>query len=114
MHVGRRDRRIQVQGKTVAHNDAGEEVESWTTLATVWAEKKENGGNERFTAAQFVGKQVTTFRFSWHNAVKVVTVEHRIVFDGREFDIEAVREIGRREGIEVDCSARSENPVTNG
>ena len=111
MRAGRLDRRITIQTKVVTQDDFGGEVVSWATLAEVYAEKIENRGAERFAAQQVVGAAIMTFRFRWSEVVKAVTVTHRITFDGREFDITAVREIGRREGIEVDCAARSEDPV---
>lgn len=115
MRAGRMDRRIEIQGKTITPDAHGEETEGWATIATVWAEKRENGGSERFTAQQLIGSQVVTFRFRWSNAVKVITSEHRILFDGRIYEIEGgPREIGRREGIEVDCSVRTETQVDNG
>lgn len=111
IRAGRLDRRIDIQERVVSQDDFGSEVISWSTIATVSAEKIENNGQERFQTAQFVGKTSRSFRFRWSNAVKVVTVLHRIVFDGVAHDIVAVREIGRREGIMVDCTARSEEAI---
>lgn len=111
MRAGRLDRRITIQGKSITQSDSGEEVVTWGVVATVWAEKIENRGDERFAARQIVGHAVRTFRFRWSDTVSEVSTEHRIVFDGRSFDITDVREIGRREGIEVDCYAPSEEPV---
>lgn len=113
MRAGRRDRRITIQRKVISHDDYGAEVVTWSAVATVWAEKIEARGQERFNAQQFVGKSAKSFRFLWSAAVAVVTTEHRILFDDREHDIHDVREIGRREGIEVDCTVRSEEPVTS-
>lgn len=112
MRAGRLDRRITIQGKSTTQSDSGEEVVSWVDVATVWAEKVENRGSERFATRQFVGHAVTTFRFRWSSTVAVVTTEHRISYDGREFDITDVREIGRREGLEVDCYVPSEEPLS--
>jgi SPP1 family predicted phage head-tail adaptor len=111
MRAGNLDRRITIQRKVVAQNDLGEEITTYADVATVWARKLENRGSERFTAQQVVGEAVRTFQFRWSNTVKEITDKHRIVFDGRNFDITDVREIGRREGIEVDCYARAEEPV---
>lgn len=113
MRAGRLDRRIAIQRKDVTQSDSGEEVVTLTTIATVWAEKIENRGDERFTAKQLVGHAVRTFRFRWSTATKQITTEHSIVYDGRSFDITDVREIGRREGIEIDCYAPSEQPVAS-
>jgi SPP1 family predicted phage head-tail adaptor len=108
------DRRITIQGQSLSHSDSGEEVVTWEDVATVWAEKRENAGAERFAARQNVGYAVKTFAFRWSNAVKGVTVEDRILFDGRYFNITDVREIGRRVGIEVDAYAAGEIPIAEG
>ena len=111
MRGGALDRRIQLMEKVVTQDDFGEEIVSWNTIATVYAEKIENTGQERFSVAQFVGKRVCSFEFRWSSAVKGVTTLHKIIFDEVEFDIVAVQEIGRREGIRCDCTARSEEPI---
>lgn len=113
MRAGLLDRRITIQRKSITQSDSGEEVVTWATVATVWVQKIENRGEERFAARQFVGHAIRTFRFRWSSVAKEVTTEHRIVFDGRAFDITDVREVGRREGIEVDSYAPSEEPVAS-
>lgn len=111
MRAGRLDRRITIQRKSITQSDSGDEVVTWVDVDTVWAEKIENRGAERFSIKQIVGHAVRTFRFRWSVTVAEITTEHRLIFDDREYDITDVREIGRREGIEVDCYAPSEEPV---
>lgn len=109
--LGNLDRRITIQGNTPTASDSGGDVDNWADVATVYAEKVENRGDERFATQQLVGHAVVTFRIRWSDTVKVVTDKHRIVFDGRTYNITAVREIGRREGIEMDAFAAAEQPV---
>lgn len=111
MRAGLLDRRITIQGKAITQSDSGEEVVAWTDVATVWAEKVEIRGLERFSIKQIVGHSVKTFRIRWSNNVSEITDEHRILFDGRVFDITDVREIDRRVGIEIDCYAPGEVPL---
>lgn len=111
MRAGQLDRRITIQGKTVSQSDSGQEVATWSTLASVWAQRVENRGDERFSARQITGHAIRTFKFRWSLAVSVITVEHQVVCDGIVYDITDVREIGRHEGIEVDCFAPSEQAV---
>lgn len=111
MRAGQLDRRITIQRKSLTQSGSGEEVVTWTDVATVWAQKIENRGDERFAAKQYVGHAIRTFRFRWSSTVSEISTQHRILFDGRAFDITDVREIGRREGIEIDCYAPSEEPV---
>ena len=111
IRAGALDRRITIQGKITTQDDFGGEVVTWGDVATVWAEELELRGIERYALRQFVGHALRTFRIRWSATVAVVTTEHQIIYNGRTFDITDVREIGRREGIELDCYAPSEEPV---
>lgn len=112
MRAGRMDRRIAIQQPAVTQSDSGQEIVAWTTLRTVWAEKIENRGQERFAAQQLVGHAIKTFKIRWASAIaSALTNEYRITFDGRIFDITDIRELGRHEGIEIDCFASGEEPM---
>lgn len=111
MQSGKLDRRITIQGKSITQSDSGQEVVVWTDVATVWAEKIPIRGLERFSIQQIVGESVKTFRIRWSSDVSEITDEHRIMSDGRAFDITDVREIGRRVGIEIDAFAPGELPM---
>lgn len=111
MRAGRLDRRITIQRKTVTQSDSGEEIVTWVDVATVWAEKVNLRGSERFAAQEILGHTLQMFRIRWSIAVKELTTKHRILFDGRYYDITDVRESKRREEIEFDCYAPSEQPV---
>lgn len=114
MLAGKLDRRITIRRLGSGQSSSGEPNGTWSDLATVWAQKIEARGDERFSTAQPVGSISRSFRFRWSTTVKDVNDKDKIVFDGVEHDIVAVREIGRREGIEVDCTARGENAVVQG
>jgi SPP1 family predicted phage head-tail adaptor len=111
MRAGRLDRSITIQRKSVTLSDSGDQVVTWVDVATVPADKIENRGAERFAAQQIVGHAVKTFRIRWSQTVAEISTLHRLLFEGRNFDITDVREIGRREGIEIDCYAASEAPL---
>jgi SPP1 family predicted phage head-tail adaptor len=111
MKAGRLDRRITIQKQSVSQSDSGQEVIAWVDLAIVWAELLPVRGGERYAAQQLVGKAITTFSFRWSTTVREITVKHRVVYDGREFDIVDVREPKRREEIQIDCVVPSEEPV---
>lgn len=104
MMAGKLDRRIVIQGLTVTQDDYGGEVDAWATLATVWAQWLPGAGSERFTAASVYAEAHGRFRIRWRSDV---TTKHRVTYDGKEFDILAVDEIGRREGLELKVKARA-------
>jgi SPP1 family predicted phage head-tail adaptor len=108
MRAGNLDRSIIIQAKTPTQNEFGEPVDVWAkihTADTIPAAVRPLRGSESFTARQVVGKAVVTFRIRYRADV---TTLNRIVYNGRDHDIHDVREVGRREGLEIDASARSE------
>lgn len=90
----------------------GHFVEEWQDMTTVSASKTDIRDAER-VAAQQVGSTVTSrFGIRWSERVDDITPKDRLRYpageDGREFDIKAVKEIGRREGLEITAAARSD------
>ena len=64
MTTGRLDRIIEIQRKAVTRDSFGGEIETWVTLANVWAEKLSTKPAERFikTSARTVNKSTAKFR----------------------------------------------------
>lgn len=112
MRAGKLDRRITIQCRTSTQSDSGDPVITWVEVATVWAEHVNIRGSERLAQQQVVGYALMTFRIRWSSVVSEVSVLHRIIFDARTYDITDVRETKRREEIELDCFAPSEDAVT--
>ena len=107
--AGALDRRITIQRKTVTQDDYGQEVETWADFAEVWAAQKPMRGNERFAVQQLLGTGVMTFQIRYRPDL-APSVEDRIEYDGRSWDITDVRELGRRESWEIDAKARTDVP----
>ena len=106
MRAGKLDRKITIQEKSVTTSARGEPIETWTDVATVWAQARPNRGSERFGVMQTLGSAVTTFTMRWRDDV---TVLNRVRYDDKIWNILDVREIGRQVGIEIDCTARADN-----
>lgn len=98
MIVGRLDRRITIEQPTASQDAYGEPVESWGALATVWAQVQPLRGEERFEAQQVGAERTVRFRIRYRSDV---TEQMRVVYDGDVYDITAVLELGRREGLEI-------------
>ena len=99
------DRVLTLQRKTTTQDTYGEPIETWATIATVWAEKKDLRGSELFAAQQFMAGVETIFKIRYRVGM---TPLDRVVCEGETYDVSAVIEIGRREGQEIYCSARTE------
>ena len=71
-----------------------------------WAERLELRGDERWNAQQVVAGMSCKYRIRYRADVGPLNV--LIDSDSREYDIEAALELGRKDGIELLCSARAE------
>lgn len=100
--AGKRNQRITIERKTVTRNALGEEVDTWATLAPVWAEAHPTRGREFFAAAQMQARADVMFRILYRSDV---TEEDRVVWKGERHDIVAppVDVAGAREVTELYC-----------
>ena len=106
MRAGRMDRLITLKAKVVTTNDFGEEIEEWQDVGTIWAERLELRGNERWNAMQTVANITCKYRIRWRDDIGPLNM--LVDADNREYDIHAVLEVGRREGLELLVKARGE------
>lgn len=97
MRIGNLDRRITIEQNTPATDSFGEQDASWSELDTVWAEVRTQSGREIFRAGTQAEADVT-FRIRYRSDL---TRAMRIIHDGDAYDILAINEIGRREGLEI-------------
>jgi head-tail adaptor len=87
---------------------SGENVDSWEMLATTYAEKLDVSDSERVASAEVSAEISTRFRLLWSDAYSSVNPKDRIVLDERVFEIVGVKEIGRREGLEISAISRAD------
>lgn len=102
MNAGALDRRISIFTTTTAQDGAGQPVPTTVLLASVWASVEQLRGREPFQGDQFNAQQVTVFKIRHRTDV---TATMTIVHDGESYDIQSIREIGRREGLEISALA---------
>ena len=105
MRAGQLDRRITLRAPTATQDAAGQQIDTMSVVATVWANEFPLRGEEGFAAAQKYGEVTTRFRIRY---LAGITVRHDLVYDGRTYDIKAVLPIGRRVGLELIACARAE------
>jgi len=110
MRAGLLDRRVNLEAKTVTRDALGQPVETWSVVRTLWAQRVEGSKvAERFGANQTYAMVTTIFRVGYFPALTTVTVDtHRLVFNGKTYNIHGVVELGRKDGVELLCSARGE------
>lgn len=108
MRIGDLDRIITLQRATVSQvgGEFNEDIEAWSTLATVYAAKSDVSAGEAMRA-QEVGAQLSArFTIRRSSEVSDLNERDRLVFDGNVFNITGVREIARNRWLEIDAVRR--------
>lgn len=103
--IGSMDRRITIQAKSTTMTAMGHAEESWSTVAEPAAAIVPMRGAERFASQQIIGQAVTVFAIRYLDGL---TVAHRVVYRGVPYDIQSIREVGRRRLQMLDCVARAD------
>ena len=100
--IGKLDRQITIQSLTQTQGEYGELIDTWTDVATVWANAYAGAGKE-FVAARQVNAEVSMqFQIRW----MALSTTMRILYDGKYFDIVDIAEVGRRERLNIFAKAR--------
>jgi len=88
MKIGKLQHRIEIQENIFGEPDEhGNPAESWTTLATVWADVMPLSGRELLLAQQVHATTTHQIRIRWRDNVKAL---QRVKFGTRAFDINAI------------------------
>lgn len=101
--AGKLDRRITIERFTSTRNDFNELIETWATLATVWAQRKDVSDGEKFAAGQVGSSLRSRFVIRSSSVTKTVTPVDRISYDGALWNIHGLKESaeGRNRFIEI-------------
>jgi SPP1 family predicted phage head-tail adaptor len=102
MRPGPMDRRITIQRVTYV-DDGLSYIEEYNDLFDCWAEVRQTGGREFLTAAQVMSERRVVFYLRWYPGLLVTD---RVIYDARQHNILEVREVGRRDGVELHTVAQ--------
>ena len=101
------DRRVTFQ-RPETTDDGFSKVDVWLDLVATRAKVTPVSDGERWRAGE-VGASVThRFQVRWLNALADLNPKDRLIYEGRVFNISGVKEMGRRDGLEVTASARAD------
>ena len=103
MEPGRLDRRITILRRGTSTDNWNQKANAYTLLATVWAEVRDPGAQEREEADQRVTVITKVFTIRFRDDFKTT---HRIQYDSDTYHITAIAEIGRQEGLRITAVAR--------
>lgn len=102
MRAGNLDRSITVQSFTSTVNEYGTPIETWTDVATVRAQIIQSSTEEYLTN----GASDTTSIIFRTRYLGTIVAKSRIIFEGKEYNVREVKEIGRRKGLELRCERK--------
>ena len=108
MKAGKLDRRVTLQRFTSTVDAYNEPVLTWATLAVRWASYEPLSDGERFRAGETAADASARFVIRWSSTVEDLNPKDRLTFDGVTYQILRVKEIGRREGLEITAAARAD------
>ncbi len=108
MRAGLMDRRITIRRATISYNSFNEPIESWADLVTVWAQWKDATASEAYKAAEIGAEISARFVIRWSTDVRDVNPKDRVLFRNREYNITAVRDVGRNLEREIDAVIRAD------
>lgn len=102
MRSGSMDRRIDIQTATRSQDASGQEIETWSVLVTIWAERKDMRASERFAAEQRLAVRTCIFRIRWRAGL---TERMRVVDGETTYDVTGIAGDNRAGWCELACEA---------
>ena len=102
MRAGKLDKTIIIQRRGEVVDEYGTVTEGWTSLATVRAQIIKQTTEEFLQNAGTSEKIASVFRIRHMNGL---TTADRVTCDGKIFDLKEIKELGRREGLDLRCTA---------
>jgi SPP1 family predicted phage head-tail adaptor len=101
MRAGNLTSTIQIQRRGETVDDYGTVTEGWSNVATIRAQIVQQSTDEFLRSAGTVSETGIVFRIRWRADL---SNEDRVTYQGQEFDLKEIREIGRRKGLDLRCT----------
>ena len=101
--AGNLDRRIVIERATSTNNALNEPQQTWATLTTVWAQRKDVSDGEKLAAGQVGSHLSSRFVIRSNPTTKAITPSDRINYDGSIWSIFGIKETseGRNRFLEI-------------
>ena len=87
MNIGDLRHRITLQECVSGQNEAGQPIQEWHDVATVWAAIEPLRGREYWAAAQVQSEVTTRIRIRYRSGIRP---DMRVLYGGRVFNVTAV------------------------
>ncbi|KQM35678.1 head-tail adaptor protein [Rhizobium sp. Leaf68] len=102
MRAGKLDKTITIERHAITVDDYGTQTEGWSEIATVRAQIVQQSTEEFMRSFGSTGETVMVFRIRHRDGLKVAD---RVTEQGQAYDVKEVKELGRREGLDLRCVA---------
>ncbi|MDY8111163.1 phage head closure protein [Fulvimarina sp. 2208YS6-2-32] len=103
MKAGKLDRKIALEREVETVDRYGTPSSVWTPIATVAAQRVTASTDEFLAASGERTETAMVFRVRYRTDVRL---SDRVTFEGTAFNMIEIKELGRREGLELRCEAR--------
>jgi SPP1 family predicted phage head-tail adaptor len=105
MRIGKLDRKITIQFRSISQNDYGEAVAAFSSSASVWAMiETQPRGKEKVNNGIETSQQSVNFLIRYSSDVDDVTNGDRVLYNSQYYDIESVQEVGRNLSLRLICN----------
>lgn len=102
MRAGKLDKIITIERVTTTVDEYGTPVEGWAEVATVRAQLIQSTTEEFMRSFGVSSETAVIFRIRHMDGI---TLADRVTYDGRHHDLKEIKELGRREGLDLRCVA---------
>lgn len=96
--AGQLDRLVQVLKRVPGQENGWEQVFTYVPSCNLWAALKHDSEDEQHAAGQTYSVRVVTFTTRYSSRV---TERDRLSCEGITYEVLGIRELGRREGLEI-------------
>ena len=104
MSAGNYDRYLTFQAPVQKRGKAGGVTPQWDYVANAWAQKEDVSGGETRRGTQLVPEASVVFETChWIDGINTT---HRIECEGNVYDVLFIRELGRKERMEIQATVR--------
>ena len=107
--AGALDRRIRIETADLVDDGHQKRAGAWAEVASVAAQFIPARGREARGAAGREELRSASFRVRWSPTIAALGTDCRVIFPaqpgGAAWDVQSIIEIGRREGLEIVCTA---------
>lgn len=100
--VGQLDRRITIYREDMIRNSIGEEKPQEVVVCQPWAKVSETGGGEE-VEGKVLHRIQRNFIVRYRDILNQLENKLKVDFEGQRYNVTHVKQIGRREFLELQC-----------